>query len=210
MDVVMPSFLYRFMHHPSLSGTPTITRCSTALLLALCCLVSACAQAPRQSHTAYPDPERPRNLPQTLPGDEPRNLPPRTGPASDDEPERLARAETGSTRPSSPATYNRPRPSSAAPASNKAVSGALGSLVQEAKRAYSNGQYGAAIATAERGLRIDRRTPALYLVMAQSYLAMKQPGQAAQFANQGLRYSSSGSSDAKALEAVRNKAAAGG
>ena len=36
--------------------------------------------------------------------------------------------------------------------------------------------------------------------MAQSYLALSQTAQAAQFANQGLRYSQSGSGEARALE----------
>ena len=106
-----------------------------------------------------------------------------------------------------PATYNRPRPASAAPATNRAVSGALGSLVSQAQDAYRAGNYQTAITTAERGLRIDRRAPALYLVMAQSYLALNQPAQAAQFANQGLRFSQSGTAEARALEKVRNGAA---
>lgn len=105
-----------------------------------------------------------------------------------------------------PATYNRPRSASAAPATNRAVSGALGSLVSQAQAAYKAGNYQTAITTAERGLRIDRRAPALYLVMAQSYLALNQPTQAAQFANQGLRFSQSGSTEARALEKVRNGA----
>lgn len=105
-----------------------------------------------------------------------------------------------------PSTYNRPRPASAAPATNRAVSGALGSLVSQAQAAYQAGNYQTAISTAERGLRIDRRAPALYLVMAQSYLALNQPAQASQFANQGLRFSQSGSAEARALEKVRNNA----
>ncbi|HMW70483.1 MAG TPA: tetratricopeptide repeat protein, partial [Cellvibrionaceae bacterium] len=75
-----------------------------------------------------------------------------------------------------------------------------------AQAAYQAGNYQTAISTAERGLRIDRRAPALYLVMAQSYLALNQPTQAAQFANQGLRFSQSGSAEARALEKVRNGA----
>ena len=43
--------------------------------------------------------------------------------------------------------------------------------------------------------------------MAQSYLALNQPAQAAQFANQGLRFSQSGTAEARALEKVRNGAA---
>ncbi|MFO1367502.1 MAG: tetratricopeptide repeat protein [Marinagarivorans sp.] len=111
-----------------------------------------------------------------------------------------------SARRAPPATYNRPRPVGAAPATNRAVSGALSSLVSQAQAAYQAGNYQSAISTAERGLRIDRRAPALYLVMAQSYLALNQTAQAAQFANQGLRYSQSGSSEARALEKVRTNA----
>lgn len=119
-----------------------------------------------------------------------------------------SRDETeASPRRAPPATYNRPRPASAAPATNRAVSGALGSLVSQAQAAYQAGNYQTAISTAERGLRIDRRAPALYLVMAQSYLALNQAAQAAQFANQGLRFSQSGSAEARALEKVRNSAA---
>jgi hypothetical protein len=109
-------------------------------------------------------------------------------------------------RRQAPSTYNRPRPASAAPATNVAVSGALGSLVSQAQAAYKAGNYQTAISTAERGLRIDRRAPALYLVLAQSYLALNQTTQAAQFANQGLRFSQSGSAEARALEKVRNGA----
>lgn len=117
-----------------------------------------------------------------------------------------SRSEEASARRQPPATYNRPRPAGAAPATNRAVSGALGSLVSQAQAAYQAGNYQTAISTAERGLRIDRRAPALYLVMAQSYLALNQPAQAAQFANQGLRFSQSGSAEARALEKVRTNA----
>ncbi|HMW47191.1 MAG TPA: tetratricopeptide repeat protein [Cellvibrionaceae bacterium] len=117
-----------------------------------------------------------------------------------------SRDEAEVSRRQPPATYNRPRPANAAPATNRAVSGALGSLVSQAQAAYQAGNYQTAISTAERGLRIDRRAPALYLVMAQSYLALNQPTQAAQFANQGLRFSQSGSAEARALEKVRNGA----
>ncbi|HEY6530080.1 MAG TPA: tetratricopeptide repeat protein [Cellvibrionaceae bacterium] len=119
---------------------------------------------------------------------------------------RDASRSDGPQRRQAPSTYNRPRPASAAPATNVAVSGALGSLVSQAQDAYRAGNYQTAISTAERGLRIDRRAPALYLVLAQSYLALNQTAQAAQFANQGLRFSQSGSAEARALEKVRNGA----
>ncbi len=119
--------------------------------------------------------------------------------------ERREQADEGRAAP--PPTYNRPRPASQAPRAATASSGALGSLLEQAKRAYGQGNYTSAIATAERGLRIDRRSAGLYLVLAQSYLALAEPGQAEQFANQGLRFSTSGTQEAQALEAVRQKAA---
>ena len=65
---------------------------------------------------------------------------------------------------------------------------ALSGLLSEAERLYDKGQWRAAIAASERGLRIERRSAALYLVMAQSYLELGAPARAGQFARQGLRY----------------------
>ncbi len=70
-------------------------------------------------------------------------------------------------------------------------SSAVSSLIQAARKAYQNGDYSGAIASSERGLRIDRREPELYLLLAQSYLALARPAQAEQFARQGLRHSGS-------------------
>lgn len=50
-----------------------------------------------------------------------------------------------------------------------------------------------AIEQAELGLRIDRRQPQLYLVLAQSYWQMGKAAMASQFARQGLRYLAGGS-----------------
>lgn len=100
---------------------------------------------------------------------------------------------------------NKPRTSTASVIA-KPANGALASLVNQAQTQLSSGNYQAAIATSERGLRIDRRTPELYLVLAKSYLKLGQVDQAAEFANQGLRFSVSGSPDAAALEDIRQQA----
>jgi tetratricopeptide (TPR) repeat protein len=193
--------------------------CGTLLSL----LLNGCTSysGPRQSHERYPDtPTSTTQAPVsgrviTSSGvtrdtadrnDTRRDEEPSAAPYnSENDSDRESESENSAAR-SAPTTYNRPRPASAAPATNRAVSGALGSLVTQAQNAYKAGQYQTAISTAERGLRIDRRAAALYLVMAQSYLALNQPTQAAQFANQGLRFSQSGSVEARALEKVRNGA----
>ena len=51
------------------------------------------------------------------------------------------------------------------------------------------GRWDDAIAAAERGLRIERRSAELYLVLARAYSAMHDNTQAVAFARQGLRYS---------------------
>lgn len=83
---------------------------------------------------------------------------------------------------------------------------AVVSLIDQSRLAYEQGDYMGAIATAERGLRIDRREPELYLVLAQSYLDLAQMEQARQFAEQGLRHSPPDSHLYQALEAVRGRA----
>jgi len=81
------------------------------------------------------------------------------------------------------------------------------SLVEQSRLAYEHGDYNSAIQSAERGLRIDRREPELYLVLAQSYLALARPAQAEQFAQQGLRHSLPDSRLYQALEAVKRESA---
>lgn len=83
---------------------------------------------------------------------------------------------------------------------------AVVSLIDQSRLAYEEGNYQGAIAAAERGLRIDRREPELYLVLAQSYLDLSQPEQARQFADQGLRHSPPDSRLYQALEEVRKRA----
>lgn len=86
-----------------------------------------------------------------------------------------------------------------APAINPAVT----SLSNQARAQYNARNYQGAIATAERGLRIDRRASELYLVLAQSYLQLAMPQQAEQFVQQGLRFAQTGSSVAESLLRVR-------
>lgn len=82
---------------------------------------------------------------------------------------------------------------------NPAVDG----LIEQAGLAYQTGDYQGAIASAERGLRIDRREPALYLLLARSYLELAQPRQADEFARQGLRFTTPGTVLYDALETIR-------
>lgn len=84
-----------------------------------------------------------------------------------------------------------------------AVNPAVISLGNQARVQYNARNYQGAIATAERGLRIDRRASELYLVLAQSYLQLAMPQQAEQFVQQGLRFAQSGSSVAQSLLRVR-------
>lgn len=90
-----------------------------------------------------------------------------------------------------------------APPPQPAVNPAVSSLVNQARAQYNARNYQVAIATAERGLRIDRRAPELYLILAQSYLQLSMPQQAEQFVQQGLRFAQSGSSVAESLLRVR-------
>lgn len=83
------------------------------------------------------------------------------------------------------------------------VNPAAQSLAKQARNMYSLKDYQGAIATAERGLRIDRRAADLYLVLAQSYDALGQTQKAVNFVNQGLRYAPAGSSTASSLQRLQ-------
>ena len=85
-----------------------------------------------------------------------------------------------------------------------ASSNATASLVAQAKAQYQAKNYQGAIATAERALRIDRRSPEVYLVLAQSYVQLANAQLAMQFVQQGIRYSQAGSELAKTLAQVRD------
>ena len=82
-----------------------------------------------------------------------------------------------------------------APSSN----GAVTSLIAQARSLNDQQDYQSAIATAERGLRIDRRSADLYLVLAQSYIQLALPQKAQMFVQQGLRYAPAGSETASSL-----------
>ncbi|WP_049722336.1 tetratricopeptide repeat protein [Gilvimarinus polysaccharolyticus] len=66
---------------------------------------------------------------------------------------------------------------------------AVDALLAQGRSEYQSGDYSRAIASAERALRIDRRNPAVYLLLAENYLRLGNSDQAQQFAQQGLRYS---------------------
>jgi tetratricopeptide (TPR) repeat protein len=78
------------------------------------------------------------------------------------------------------------------------------SLVKQARTQYYAQDYQGAIVTAERGLRINRQSADLYLVLAQSYLQLALPQKATVFVQQGLRYAPQGSSVAEALVRVKS------
>lgn len=79
---------------------------------------------------------------------------------------------------------------------------AVDSLLAQGRSEYRNGDYSRAIASAERALRIDRRNPAVYLLLAENYQRLGNNGQAKQFAQQGLRYSRSDHTVDAALRGV--------
>ncbi|BFM05731.1 tetratricopeptide repeat protein [Halioxenophilus aromaticivorans] len=62
-----------------------------------------------------------------------------------------------------------------------------------ANQAQAQQDWSTAIEQAERGLRVNRRQPELYLILAQSYWQLGESAQASQFARQGLRYLGPGS-----------------
>lgn len=62
-----------------------------------------------------------------------------------------------------------------------------------ANQAQQQQNWSGAIEQAERGLRVNRRQPELYLILAQSYWQLGKQSLASQFARQGLRYLGRGS-----------------
>ena len=71
-------------------------------------------------------------------------------------------------------------------------------LILQANMALDKNQYEQAISLAERGLRVDRREPRFYLVLAEAYDLLNKAQQANFFAQQGLRYT--GKSDEISLK----------
>ncbi|WP_299980994.1 tetratricopeptide repeat protein [uncultured Pseudoteredinibacter sp.] len=73
-----------------------------------------------------------------------------------------------------------------------ALPGAAQSLLSSAASSFKAGDYSAAIASAERGLRIARTSPELLLILARSYERQGDFAQARVFAERGMRYLSVG------------------
>jgi hypothetical protein len=84
-----------------------------------------------------------------------------------------------------------------------ALNPAAQSLAKQARQQYLAQDYQGAIATAERGLRIERRAADLYLVLAQSYVQLGLPQKAEMFVQQGLRFAAQGSDAAQGLLRVK-------
>ena len=74
------------------------------------------------------------------------------------------------------------------------------SYIDQANRALSSGQSVKAIELAERGLRINRKEPRLYLVLAEAYAEKANTRQSVLFAKQGLRYADKKSSVYRQLQ----------
>ena len=68
----------------------------------------------------------------------------------------------------------------------------VGRLVAQANRQVGAAEYKKAINTAERGLRINRKEPRLYLALAKAYRGLSNARQSSYFASQGLRYAQKG------------------
>jgi tetratricopeptide (TPR) repeat protein len=85
-----------------------------------------------------------------------------------------------------------------------ASSNATASLVSQARAQYQAKNYQGAIAIAERALRIDRRAPDVYLILAQSYMQLANTQAALQFAQQGIRFAQAGTDLAQTLMQVRD------
>ncbi len=75
------------------------------------------------------------------------------------------------------------------------------SLLREARQAQARRQWSTAIELAERGLRLDRYQPRLYLVLAESYLQLGKWPASREFARLGLRFLSKSDGQHDDLEA---------
>ncbi len=78
---------------------------------------------------------------------------------------------------------------------------AVENMIQQCRSSLSANRWQEAIANAERGLRMDRREPHFYWVLAVAYQQLGNIKQAKHFATQGLRYVE----DDKALEGELKK-----
>jgi Tfp pilus assembly protein PilF len=79
---------------------------------------------------------------------------------------------------------------------------AVDRLLQESRDQLAVRDWQAAIASAERGLRIDRRQAELYLLLAEGYRGLGNYDRSVQFARQGLRHADQGSAIASALQGL--------
>ena len=79
---------------------------------------------------------------------------------------------------------------------------ALSRLITRANEAYQAGDYQTAVDVAERGLRMDRYAPELYLLLAQGSYGLGLREQAVSFARLGLRYVSAQPDLKPALQAL--------
>jgi tetratricopeptide (TPR) repeat protein len=96
-----------------------------------------------------------------------------------------------------------PEPAKPTPPAVVMPNPAVESLTRQARAQYQSQNFQGAIATAERGLRIDRRSADLYLLLAQSYVQLSLPQKAKMFVQQGLRYAQQGSDAAYGLMRVQ-------
>jgi len=78
------------------------------------------------------------------------------------------------------------------PDAKKTVVPIIDRLVSQANRQVQAEDYRKAIITAERGLRINRKEPRLYLALAKAYRRLQNTRQSSYFARQGLRYAQKG------------------
>ena len=73
-------------------------------------------------------------------------------------------------------------------------------LLQQSQQKISEQDAQGAIVLAERGLRIDRKEPHFYHVLAEAYDLLANKTQSVYFAKQGLRYAPTGSDIYRALQ----------
>lgn len=109
---------------------------------------------------------------------------------------------TASTAPTETAQPSRPdvRPVAPAKAAPSSVSPLKQKLIRQSEQALVKDNPKGAIVLAERGLRIDRKEPQFYQVLASAYDALSNQAQSIYFAKQGLRYAKKGSEVYQSLE----------
>jgi hypothetical protein len=73
-------------------------------------------------------------------------------------------------------------------------------ILQSAQQKLAANDSEGAIVLAEKGLRIDRKDPQLYIVLARAYEQLGDKLQASYFARQGLRYVRKGSEEYQVLK----------